>query len=408
MRRGSMPEIQRRTTPTWGAISSPLADRFSLVEGGPFYRIQSSLGLAMPYWRHVFLRAILLAGFAWLPLVLLSALEGEAAGGTTIPLLHDFAVNVRLLICLPLLVASETIIDPKVREAVRHFPESGLISWDQLPHFETAIAKTLRLRDAVFPAVLLVAAAFFPSLWSREGELIGTDFSTWHVLPDGSTSSAGWWFAFVSLPVYRLWLLRWIWLIFLWTTFLARVSRLRLGCVATHPDRAGGLGFLARTQMFFGTIGLAASAAVASRFANMIAYQGKTVSDLKFLMITSSVLAMIVLEAPLLVFTSKLLKVKERGLFEYGSLGTRYVQQFDAKWNREGPPGDEALLGTADLQSLADLSNSFAVIDGMRTIVLDRETLLWLGVPVLTPMLILVLTATPVDELVRAVLKLMA
>jgi hypothetical protein len=52
------------------------------------------------------------------------------------------------------------------------------------------------------------------------------------------------------------------------------------------------------------------------------------------------------------------LRAKRHGLLEYARLGSEYTGDFDRKWLREARPAEETLLGTADIQSLADLSNS--------------------------------------------------
>lgn len=68
---------------------------------------------------------------------------------------------------------------------------------------------------------------------------------------------------------------------------------------------------------------------------------------------------LIILLAPLLVFSPKLLMTKRRGLLEYSALANEYTQSFDRKWIRKENPEGELLLGSADIQSLADLGNSF-------------------------------------------------
>ena len=65
---------------------------------------------------------------------------------------------------------------------------------------------------------------------------------------------------------------------------------------------------------------------------------------------------------PLLVFAPQLAQAKRTGLREYGTLAERYVREFDAKWLRGGAPAGEPLVGSADIQSLADLGNSFEVV----------------------------------------------
>src|SRR5262249_51032600 len=127
----------------------------------------------------------------------------------------------------------------------------------------------------------------------------------------------------------------------------------------------------------------------------------------KFLIIAFCVLAVIMLAAPLLVLTPRLAKEKRRGLHEYGSLGTAYVRGFDDKWIRDVVPEREPLLGTADIQSLADLSNSFSVIREMKTVLIDKRLLLGLAIPTIIPLVPMLIVATPTDKLVKAVLKLL-
>jgi hypothetical protein len=119
-------------------------------------------------------------------------------------------------------------------------------------------------------------------------------------------------------------------------------------------------------------------------------------------------LILVVLVSPLLVLTPKLFRVKERGIFEYGELGSAYVQDFDAKWIKGKFWGNERLLGAEDIQALACLAVSFEVVREMKVVLLDKEVLLNLVIPAMLPILVLVLVASPTDELVNAILRLFA
>ena len=77
---------------------------------------------------------------------------------------------------------------------------------------------------------------------------------------------------------------------------------------------------------------------------------------------------------PMLVFVPKLEAAKRAGLREYGTLAQRYVREFDGKWLRGGAPVDEPFIGSADIQSLADLGNSFEVVRGMRWVPFTWQT----------------------------------
>jgi hypothetical protein len=61
-------------------------------------------------------------------------------------------------------------------------------------------------------------------------------------------------------------------------------------------------------------------------------------------------------------------------------------------------------VGTADIQSLADLSNSFAVVRAMRLVPFGKETVFGLVIVTALPLLPLALTMFPLDELIRRVL----
>jgi len=392
-------------------ITSSLVDRFSLVGGGPIYRFQRAIGMALPDRRGVVKRALLTTLLTWFPLLFLAVIQHRALDSQVkIPFLFDFAAGIRFLIGLPLLVVAEAIIDPRLNRCVKHFVKSGLVVAGDIPAFEEVIAKINKLRDSLLPSLLILVAAFAPSIWYHQTELLKTGISTWHTVATARgdrLSLAGWWFGLISLPLYRVLLFRWVWMVFLWAIFLTRVMRIRLNCIGTHPDTCGGLGFLAEAQTFFGFIAFAASAVVAGAFQNAIAYQGATISSLKFLIIAFCVLAVIVFACPLLVLTPKLAKVKRVSLHQYAALGTAYVGAFHGKWIQGSVAEREALLGTSDIQSLADLSNSFSVVRHMKVVLIDKKVLIGLAIPAILPMILLILIATPAETLVRAVLRLL-
>src|SRR4051794_20102591 len=153
--------------------------------------------MAMPDRSGVAKRALVLILVTWLPLLLLSLVQGRAFGSEVrIPFLRDISVNVRFLIGLPLLVLAEVVIDPRLSRCVKHFATSGLNA-TQLPAFEEVITKVMKLRDALLPTVLILVVAFAPSFFYKKVELITNGITTWHGIftPSGEVLSlAGWWF----------------------------------------------------------------------------------------------------------------------------------------------------------------------------------------------------------------------
>lgn len=119
------------------------------------------------------------------------------------------------------------------------------------------------------------------------------------------------------------------------------------------------------------------------------------------------VLIVTVFLCPLVFFTPKLIQAKRRGLLEYGTLANEYTRSFDRKWIKGEPPEGEAILGSADLQSLADLGNSFDIVKKMRVFPFGRSSIISLAAFGVIPMSPLLLTVFPLEELVMKILKLL-
>jgi len=242
-------------------------------------------------------------------------------------------------------------------------------------------------------------------VWPR---YIALDVATWYATPvEGGRrlAPAGWWFVYVSLPLFQFMLFRWYFRLFIWIRFLAQVMRCQLSLVPTHPDGAGGLGFLSNIVLAFAPLLTAHGALVAGFIANQIFFEGATLLAFKIQIVVVVGFLLVIVLGPLLLCVPHLANARRIGLREYGTLATRYVRDFDVKWLRGGAPADEALLGSADIQSLADLANSFEVIRNMSPVPFTRNTVVQLAVVTLLPVAPLLLTMVSVEELLNQLLK---
>ncbi len=349
--------------------------------------------------------------FAWLPLLVFSAAQGQALGRSLdVPFLRDFAANARFLIALPVLIVAEVTIDCWLRKAVRHFLQSELVNDRDLPAFENIIDSVTKLRDRAAPEILLFIFAFVVSVLFYNPEVLMRNVPAWHLTQTAAgerLSYAGWWLRFVSMPVYRFLLFRWVWRMALWAFFLRRVSKLNLGFTPIHPDGAGGSGFLASAQVAFSLVGFACGVVLSGQIGNAIAYEGATVDSLKFIIIAYCAAGVMALVAPLLLLVPALSQVKRRGLLEYGVLATCYTQSFHAKWIQGMPAQHEPLLGTPDIQSLADLGNSFAIVKGMKVFPIFKNTLIKVTIAIGLPIVPVLILATPADKLLQTVVRLL-
>jgi AcrR family transcriptional regulator len=161
------------------------------------------------------------------------------------------------------------------------------------------------------------------------------------------------------------------------------------------------LGFLANTVYAFMPLAVAHGAMLAGPIANRIFYLGAALPEWKVEIGVLVVFLLCLVLGPLLVFAPQLAQAKRTGNREYGTLAERYVREFDAKWLRGGAPAGEPLVGSADIQSLADLANSFEVVRTMQIAPITRDAFLRLVAATLIPVVPLLLTMMPLEELLK-------
>jgi hypothetical protein len=382
---------------------------FSLILGGPLYQLLRRTHLSGDALQLLHRRIIVMVLLAWMPLLLLSVAEGHAWGDSVkLPFLYDVSLHVRLLIALPLLIVAELIVHQRMRLVVQQFMERGLIPDATRAKFDAAIASAMRLRNSITAEVLLIAFVYVVGVGFVWRTQVALDVTSWYgVSTDGrlQPSLAGWWLGCVSLPLFQFLLLRWYFRLFIWARFLWRVSRIELRLMPMHPDRCGGLGFLALVSHAFLPLLLAQGALLAGLMAERIFFAGAKLLDFRLELIGMVAVMVFVILGPLLVFGPKLAAAKRMGLREYGTLAERYTREFDDKWLRGGAPAGEPLIGSADIQSLADLCNSFEVVKGMRMVPFILQTVVQLAVATLLPVAPLLLTIFSLEDLLLSLLK---
>jgi len=382
---------------------------FSLVLGGPLFQLLRRAHLTGDALELLKQRILVISLLAWLPLLILSALEGQALGGNAaVPFLRDLEVHIKFLVVIPLLIVSELVVHQRMRFVVKQFLERNLIPGVALARFDAAIASAFRLRNSVLAEVLLIAFVYGVGVLIIWRQYTALTTATWYAVPTGEGLKlllSGVWYGYVSLPLFQFLLVRWYFRIFIWVRFLWQVSRIDMSLVPTHPDRVCGLGFLSETVYAFTTLAVAHGGLLAGFIANRIFYLGATLTQFKVEIAVLVVFVLFITLGPLLLFAPQLAEAKRKGNREYGTLAERYVRDFDAKWLRGGAPADEPLVGSGDIQSLADLRNSFEVVLTMRIIPITKEAVLRLVVATLVPVVPLVLTMMPLEELLKRLMR---
>jgi hypothetical protein len=385
-----------------------------VAPGGPGRRLIERVGIHLRTGaqRTLLRRILTLILITWVPMCLFALLQGTALGPTPrASFLLDFATYARFFIGLPILLVADVVVGSRLRAAGLEFVRDDFIRREDAPAFERAVARLARRRESLLATLVIVGLAAVGA-WRLTFEaaagVIGS--ANWRliVLPDGHAlhySLAALWNNLVALPIVLYLLCRWLWRILIWAIFLAEVARLDLRVVPTHADRAAGLGFLQVAHASFAIIALGLASVVSAEAAFDVIYEGASLTSFKLPLVVLIVVTQVLFLGPLLVFCPLLARSGRAALISYGGIVSRYDRTFDDKWIGTREPSEEPLLGSADIQSLADMGNSFRFITDMSIVPFGRRAVLQLALATAIPFIPLVLLVVPLSQIVEALKK---
>jgi len=408
------------------AESGPIGS-FLLFEGDAFARALAQLGMGPRNRQAVPLRILFFFCITWLPLYLLSLLEGHDLGPTPREsFLMDLATYAQFVGFFPLAIVAEAMIGQKMVAACRHL---SLVAEPQalLPLMRRAERRSHML---VVDVLALGLSFFFTSLWACSE--LSNSMPSWHTQPGVSPglvascvsgtcallsvagkvgerfTYAGWWAAFFALPLFTYLWLRWVWKIAVWTGFLFQVSRLKLNLVPTHPDRTGGLGALTDVQKSFGLILFGTGLLFSTATWYKVAMEGTPVSSYTVWLpvIVYVLLAPSVFLAPLFMFTRQLSRTKADGLFQFGKVAIELSQRYEQRWLRAPDADRETMLSDPQTSSLADFRTNYDTVREMRVVPFDAKSIKELFVSAAGPFLPTLLDFIEMPEKVKDFLKM--
>ncbi len=389
---------------------SPVPE-FSIIKGGPAYKLLVWTGVVDREMAHPLRMILIIALLGWVPLAILSLVEGRAFEGVAIPFFFDVENQVRCLIAIPLLLWADTAVQGITTPRIKQFVERNIIRESSMADFRSITESANRRRDSVLGEVTALVLVYTFGAWFH-----GTQFasassavSAWYASPDGvswNLTLAGYWMTLVTLPVFQFLLARWYLRMFNWFVFLWQVSKLDLNLLPTHSDLSAGLGFLIRCAYAFGYVLLAQSSLLAGYIAGQGMYSGQDVRSLTLQAVAVALFLMATVLLPLCVFAPKLVESKCQGLDTYGKLASRYVEKFDGKWILGPDSESEKVLGTEDIQSLAALGDSIAFMEHMRFVPFGIWDIAFFAILLTAPLLPLALFVFSLEELLEILMRI--
>jgi hypothetical protein len=290
---------------------------------------------------------------------------------------------------------------------LRRFVEWRIVLPEDTAAFQRAVESALKIRNSIYVELVLLAAVYTLGLWLWNGRT-ELGLVTWYAHPGSrwNLTAAGYWYVFVSLPVFQFVLLRWYLRLLIWFRLLWQINRIPLNLLPTHPDRCGGLSFLGKSSYAYAPILFAQGAILAGIVADRVLYRGESLESFKFQIGGFVLFFLVVVLGPLLMFTPRMADTRRKGLADYGLFAQRYVEGFDHKWVRGSSASDE-LLGTGDIQSLADLGNSYQVVREMRVVPFGLQDISRLTIATVAPLVPLLLTIFSFEELLIRIAKVL-
>jgi hypothetical protein len=376
---------------------------------GPYAGIQEQLALGRPGDRRVRRRMIVAGAVAFVPLVALSAAQGLLIGPTMASsFLYDIPSITRYLIVLPILIGAERSYLPRLGGIVREFAETGLIRPAQQANYAELINSTRALVRSRVAALVIIALAYVATLVVFP-HLHATTESTWIAPITGEGrhySWAGWWRMLVSQPLFLIVVSAFLWRLALWTRFLAKVSRMDLRLLASHPDHHGGLGFIPASVRVFPPIGFVVGAIAASNVAMWIAYYGHPAVEVEYAMFLAVLVVLALIALPLLVFSPMLFRLRTEGIYRYGRLMHDVGVQFEDRWLDRRPAGADP-VGSADFSSMIDLSAVVDNVHSIRPVLIDVPAFVPLVVSALVPFIPVAFLVMSVKDIIQGLVSLL-
>jgi hypothetical protein len=386
---------------------SVIPDGFSLFDGGPLVKLLRRSPILRQIIDSPWERVVGAVVITWLPMLVLSIHNGLAFH-SALPFFKDWQTHARFLVTLPLYVFAghhaHTIITP----AMELFWTRGLVQESEREKFISILRAASGWNHSFLLRLVLYGMIVFfgHDVWKQQ--MATSQASAWYGERGASgivLTQAGYWFIWIANPLLQFMNILWGMRLLMFAVMLARIAALDLHLVATHPDHAGGLGFLGdRLYCFFAWL-VAVGTTMAGILADRIFYEGRPLTLFKLEIGAAAVIATGMVLGPMCVFAPRLLAARRTGLKQYSELANRYVRDFEEAWIAGKAEAEgRSLLGASDIQSMADMANTFQVVTQMRSVPFSNRDILYVVLSFLLPIAPLLLTVVPLEELINKVI----
>jgi hypothetical protein len=288
-----------------------------------------------------------------------------------------------------------------------HFIDSGIVRDADSERFDATLTATRRLLNSTMAEILTIVLAFAAAGALR---VSAHTLPVWMTQPENGlvASAAGFWHAWISLPLLFILFFGWLWRQLLWSRLMWSIARFNLKLVAAHPDHSGGLTFLGTALRGYQPLVFALATIVAGGLANHIR-DGANLYDLRFYPVGLVVTVLVLFVGPYFVFLPALQRLKDQGMLEYGALTSAVGHEFEGKWIRNGRASVTCqALEAPDFSATTDLYQIASNVYQVRYMPLDTRAVIELVISTLIPFVPVVLLSVPLQVLLHALKQILS
>jgi hypothetical protein len=385
-----------------------LPERLSLIIGGPFHGFLQRLRLLGPDHLPGFKAAAILAAVTWLLPASLAVMQAILTGDRQpLGFFSDPSTIARFAVAVFALVIAERKADARITLVTDSFRTMRLVTGADVARLTDVLATAdRRTSSRIAEGVILAVALVLPGLIFDYAVTMEPS-SAWEGRVQGGSVFlywAGHGARWVSAPLFQFLLLRWLWRFAVLTWLMFQLSRIPLQLSVLHPDRMGGLSFLALYPTVFNGLLFAVGSASAASFIRDLGAESIALETVQLAVAAWIGIVVAIVIGPLAAFVPCLSALKGDAVLRYGHLATQFHQSLERKWLGSGATAEDLML-TTDASTAADLNAIVASIWHLRAIPVDASTLFSVVLAAGIPMLAVLATQMPLRELASSLVS---
>jgi len=389
-------------------MDSKTGSLFHFIENDPIHRIVKKNADEGKKIRQPLVLFWILA-ISYVPVLLITILEGTFYKGVTISFVRDFALQFRFLIAVPMLVFSRPVIQEATTKTCEYIHNVLLDKEENERVFLPAISRIREFNASwksmslvLFLVMVSTAGIYYFSV--HEPGLVA--ISGWYgKVSDGVfyDSKAFLWFNIVSMLIFRFLLLRWFMSYCSWIWLLVKVSGCHLKLTPHHGDKACGLNMLVYPQTRFNIFFVAMAITSSGMIINDIIYRGAVFESVIPQIAAIIGISFLMLLGPYLFFVSKLFAAKKQIHIAMSKKSQQLSEDYEREWIETHVTGSNE--EKPDPSVMIDFFSTFEIAEKIRPFAFNLQDLIVLAVPIALSFLPTLLTRMSIKEILEVGLR---